>query len=97
MKINKDKVKKIAKLARLSLEDKDIDSMVSDLKNMLTFVNKLNELNTEDVAPLTHVHPDTNILREDRSTSLKIKTKILSNAPNHNSDYIKVPKVLRKK
>jgi len=97
MKINKEKVKKLAKLARLSFNKQEIESMVSDLEKMLKFVEKLNEVNTEDILPLTHIHQETNIYREDNQQTLDIKTKILKNAPNHNSDYIKVPKVLRKK
>jgi len=97
MKINKEKVKKLAKLARLNFDNKDIESMVSDLEKMLKFVEKLNEVNTEDISPLTHIHQDINIYREDKTHTLDIKAQILENAPNHNSDYIKVPKVLRKK
>ena len=97
MKINKEKVKKLAKLARLSLDNQDVESMVSDLQKMLKFVEKLNEINTENIPPLTHIHQNTNIYREDKANNLELKNKILNNAQNHNSDYIKVPKVLRKK
>ena len=97
MKINKSKVEKLAKLSRLSFNDQEIDAMISDLEEMLKFVDKLNEINTDDISPLTHIHGANNIYRNDYPKNLDIKTKILENAPNHNSDYIKVPKVLRKK
>ena len=97
MKINKLKVEKLAKLSRLSFNDQEIDAMISDLEEMLKFIDKLNEINTDDISPLTHIHLANNIYRDDYPKNLDIKTKILENAPNHNSDYIKVPKVLRKK
>ena len=97
MKINKSKVEKLAKLSRLSFNDQEIDAMISDLEEILKFVDKLNEINTDDISPLTHIHGANNIYRNDYPKNLDIKTKILENAPNHNSDYIKVPKVLRKK
>jgi len=97
MKINKLKVEKLAKLSRLNFNDQEIDAMISDLEEMLKFVDKLNEINTDDISPLTHIHGANNIYRNDYPKNLDIKTKILENAPNHNSDYIKVPKVLRKK
>jgi len=97
MKINKLKVEKLAKLSRLNFNDQEIDAMISDLEEMLKFVDKLNEINTDDISPLTHIHAANNIYRDDCPKNLDIKTQILENAPNHNSDYIKVPKVLRKK
>lgn len=97
MKINKLKVENLARLSRLSFSDKEMKSMVSDLEEILNFADKLNEINTDSISPLTHIHGANNIYRDDISKNLDIKTKILENAPNHNSDYIKVPKVLRKK
>ena len=97
MKINKLKVENLARLSRLSFSDKEMESMISDLEEILKFADKLNEINTDSISPLTHIHGANNIYRDDISKNLDIKTKILENAPNHNSDYIKVPKVLRKK
>ena len=97
MKINHDKVQKLAKLARLNFDNKETQAMIADLEKMLQFVDKLNEIDTDNVQPLTHLHQDTNIFRKDIVKNSDTKNSILSNAPNHNSDYIKVPKVLRKK
>ena len=97
MKINKEKVEKLAKLAYLSFEEDEAQSMVNDLKKILQFINKLDEVNTENVAPLTHIHNETNSIREDKVIQLDVKNSVLKNAPHHNSDYIKAPKVLRKK
>ena len=98
MKINKEKVEKLAKLAHLSFEGAEMNSMISDLEEMLYFVDKLNEVNTDGIAPLTHIHNNTNITREDQVVEIEnVKDEILENSPNHNSDYIKVPNLLNKK
>ena len=97
MKINKEKVKKLAKLANLNFDEEEMTNMISDLEEMLDFVNKLDEVNTEDVGPLTHIHDQNIIRREDQEVRLEgIKGQILKNSPSHNSDYIKVPNVLSK-
>ena len=56
MKINKEKIEKLAKLAYLSFDKEEMNRMISDLEEMLHFVNKLEEVNTDDIRPLTHVH-----------------------------------------
>lgn len=96
MEINKEKVEKLAKLAHLSFEKDEMNSMVIDLEKMLNFVNKLDEVDTENTTPLTHIHNKPNIVREDKVVQLDIKTAVLKNSPNHNSDYVKAPKVLSK-
>ena len=97
MDINKEKVKRLAKLARLSFNEIEMDGMVDDLKKILKFINKLDEINTDGVKPLIHIHDKVNILREDKTSHIDIKASILKNAPSHNSDYIKAPKVLKQK
>ena len=96
MKINKEIVNKLAKLARLNFSKDEADAMVSDLQKMLKFINKLNEINTDKTPPLNHIHSASNIYREDEVKKISIKSEILKNAPNKNSDYIKVPKVVKK-
>ena len=97
MEINKEKVQKLAKLARLMFTSKETKSMQVDLKKILTFINKLDELNADDVSPLTHIHNNAISTREDQAIKTNIKAEILKNSPNHNSDYVKVPKVLSTK
>ncbi|MAZ55404.1 MAG: Asp-tRNA(Asn)/Glu-tRNA(Gln) amidotransferase GatCAB subunit C [Flavobacteriales bacterium] len=99
MKINKEKVEKLAKLAYLSFDKEEMNRMISDLEEMLHFVNKLEEVNTDDIRPLTHVHSkNNNITRDDNVSNIDdVKSQILENSPNHNSDYIKAPNVLNKK
>tara|TARA_Y100000994_G_C15520183_1_gene371274 strand:+ start:268 stop:561 length:294 start_codon:yes stop_codon:yes gene_type:complete len=97
MKINKEKVEKLARLAHLSFNEKEMNKMIVDLEDMLHFVNKLDEVDTDDTSPLTHIHNKTNITREDQVVKINdVKDKILENSPNHNSDYIKTPNVLNK-
>ena len=94
MKIDKKNVNKLSKLARLSFNDDEAKTMLVDFQQMLKFVDKLAEVNTDNVTPLTHVHNDSNIYRSDKIYNLNIKEEVLKNAPNYNSDYIKVPKVI---
>ena len=97
MKINREKIQKLANLSRLNLSDSEIQDMLGDLQEILNFIDKLATINTDKIQPLTHIHQKTNIYREDNVTSVDIKRAILNNAPNHDSDYIKVPKVLKRK
>lgn len=96
MKINKPLIRKLSKLARLNFRKEAEENIFLDFKEMLKFINKLDEINTENIAPLTHVHDKTNFYREDAVINLDIKDSILENSPNHNSDYIKVPKIMKK-
>jgi aspartyl-tRNA(Asn)/glutamyl-tRNA(Gln) amidotransferase subunit C len=94
VKIDKETLDKIAHLARLEINEKDTDQMISDLTNMLTFVEKLNEVNTDGVEPLTTMSYEINSLREDEVKPHLDHDKALANAPKRDSDYFRVPKVL---
>ena len=96
MKINKEKVTTLGKLARLKFSDSEMENMLKDLKEIIKFVNKLDEINTDGVLPLTHIQHNRNNSREDVAITKDYKNFILDNSPNHNSDYIKVPKVILK-
>jgi aspartyl-tRNA(Asn)/glutamyl-tRNA(Gln) amidotransferase subunit C len=69
MKITRKEVEHVAKLARLALRDEEIDILTGQLSNILTYVEKLNELDTKNVDPTSHVLPIKNVLREDRKIS----------------------------
>ena len=97
MKINRDTVDQIAHLARLEFNDKDKEEIIKDLNNMLAFVEKLNELNTDGVEPLVYMTDEVNHLREDEPKLEISQKEALMNAPKHDSDYFKVPKVVEKK
>mgnify|MGYP001443917501 CR=1 FL=1 len=97
MKINQKKVQKLAKLAKLDLSKDKASSLLDDFRNMLGFINSLDEVNVENVAPLVHIHEKFNIYREDVSKKSNIKSSALKQSKNYNSDYFKVPKVIKKK
>ena len=94
MKLNKRLLEKLEKLARLDLSSDEKVEMLKDLSKILDFVDKLNEINTDNIEPLIHPHTTSNIYRNDISLNMDIKKEILENAPNKNSDYLKVPKVV---
>ena len=96
-KITKDIIEKLATLSRLEFDGKDKEEVLSDLKRMLNFVSKLNELDTSGVEPLIYMNDEMNMLRADEVKKEITQKEALSNAPKHDSDYFKVPKVVEKK
>ena len=96
MKINENKIKKLADLSHLSLDSEEIKNLFSDFKKILAFINKLEEVDTTSIEPLSHIHPISNIYREDIACQNKLKGIYLDKSRNHNSDYFKVPKVIKK-
>ena len=94
MPIDKNQVKKVAKLSRISLEDNKIDSLSKDLDSILTFVEKLNELDTKEVKTLKSIADKTLEARNDIVDDGKIKNDILKNSPEKNEDFFIVPKVI---
>jgi aspartyl-tRNA(Asn)/glutamyl-tRNA(Gln) amidotransferase subunit C len=94
MSIDKQTLEKIAHLARLELKPEDTDKMLSDMNNMLQFVEKLKEVNTEGVEPLVTMSHEINALREDENRPHLEREKALANAPKKDSQYFRVPKVL---
>lgn len=96
MKINTDTVDKIAHLARLEFENEAKEQIVKDMNNMLAFVDKLSELDTSNVEPLIYMSDEVNVLREDEIKSEITQQEALKNAPKHDSDYFKVPRMIEK-
>ena len=94
MLIDKDKIKHTAKLARISLEEKQIDSLSKDLSNIFNFIEKLSKINTDKVNPLTSILDQGLRTREDKVTDGDIRDKILENSPNKNEEFFIVPKVI---
>ena len=95
MKIDKETIQKIAHLARLEFDDKDEASMTRDMDKILNWVEKINELDTSNVEPLTNMSYEINRLREDKVGTHLEKEKGLKNAPKKDQDYFRVPKVLK--
>jgi aspartyl-tRNA(Asn)/glutamyl-tRNA(Gln) amidotransferase subunit C len=94
MHIDKVTLQKIAHLARLEFEEAGAEKMMADMTNILTWVEKLNEVDTEGVAPLTHMSVEENVLREDVSQASLAHADGLKNAPKKDQAYFRVPKVL---
>jgi len=94
MSIDKDKVKHISKLARISLDNKKISSLSKDLSSIIKFVEKLNELNTNTTKPLTSIINASLKPRKDEIKDGKIRDQILKNSPEKNEEFFVVPKVL---
>ena len=97
MKIDKSTVERLAKLSKLEFSEKEKLEMVEDFKKMVGFVDTLKEVDTEGVKPLIYVNEEaTNILRDDKVGSMLSSQDALKNAPEKDSSYIKVPKVVKK-
>ena len=94
MSIDKDTVKHIAKLARISLDEKKINSLSKDLSSIIEFIQKLNELNTEKIVPLTSIINASLRSRKDEVSDGKIRDQILKNSPEKNEEFFVVPKVI---
>lgn len=95
MSVTKDEVKHIAKLAKLEFNDEEINKYTDDLNEILGYVDKLNELDTEDVEPLSHPIEGSNVFREDKLKKSVDTEDALKNAPKSTSEYFKVPKVIK--
>ena len=94
MPIDKNQVKKVAKLSRISLDDKKLESLSKDLVSILSFVEELKKLDTKKIEPLTSIVDKTLEPREDKINDGKIKDQILKNSPNKNDEFFIVPKVV---
>ena len=94
MKIDKATLEKIAHLARLEITEKDIPKMIEDMDKMVAFVEKLNEVDTDNVEPLTTMSHEINAMREDEVKDQLPKEEVLKNAPKKDKDFFRVPKVL---
>ena len=94
MSIDKDRVKHISKLARISLDDKKIEGLAKDLSSIMKFIEKLNELNTDMTKPLTSIINASLRSRDDEVKDGKIRDQILKNSPDKNKEFFVVPKVI---
>jgi aspartyl-tRNA(Asn)/glutamyl-tRNA(Gln) amidotransferase subunit C len=97
MKIDHKTVDEIAHLARLEFEAGAKDEIANDMNRMLSFVEKLNELDTKGVQPLIYMTDESNVLREDVVKETITQKEALMNAPKKDSDYFKVAKVIDQK
>lgn len=94
--LSKDEVKNIAKLARIGIDEDEIESYQKDLSDILDYFKELQKLKTDDVEPIGHITGKSNVFRED-SRGEKAESEreaILKNAPERKGNHIKVKSVL---
>ena len=96
MSIDDKKIDSLAHLARLEFDDTQKQAIKGDLDRILEFCDQLNEVDTEGVEPLIYMSDEQNVLRSDEVKPGLPKSEVLKNAPSADSDYFKVPKVIKK-
>lgn len=96
MKISLDEIRHLAHLSRLEFSEEEMKDMQGDMDKILGFVDKINELDLEGVEPLIYLSEERNVLRADASKSILSKDEALKNAPDKDTDYFRVPKVLKR-
>ena len=94
MSIDQKTVKHIAKLARISINEKKAESLANDLNNIFKFIEKLNKLDTKNIEPLTSIVETKLFLRTDNIKHANIREQILENSPEKNKEFFVVPKVI---
>ena len=92
--ISTEEVRHVAQLSRLQLSDREVEHFTSQLGRVLDYVSKPNELNVEGVEPMAHALDLSNVLREDEARPGLGVDAALANAPDADSPFFKVPKVL---
>lgn len=92
--ISKEQVKHVANLARLEIDDKEADMFTTQLSSIIKYAEQLNELNTEDVKPTTHVLDLKNVLRKDEPSEWITKEEALKNAPDTQDGLFRVPSIM---
>ena len=94
MSIDLKTIKHISKLSSISVDEKNAEKLAGDLNSIFEFIEKLNELKTDNVEPLTSVVETTLKLRPDKVKSNNIREQIVKNSPQDNEDYFVVPNVI---
>ena len=93
-KIDEQQVRRVAMLGRLELSDAEVTQFSTQLSAIVEYIEKLNELDTDNVEPLAHCLPVHNVLREDVPRPSLSNEAALANAPEREDEYFKVPKIL---
>ncbi|MBK6836684.1 MAG: Asp-tRNA(Asn)/Glu-tRNA(Gln) amidotransferase subunit GatC [Bacteroidetes bacterium] len=97
MNIDTKIVDEVAHLARLEFDEKAKEEIIGDMNRMLSFVDKLSELDTSNVEPLIYMTDEVNVMRDDEPVVTITQEDALKNAPKRDSDYYKAPKVIEQK
>jgi aspartyl-tRNA(Asn)/glutamyl-tRNA(Gln) amidotransferase subunit C len=96
MEVNDQLIDKLASLSRLQFDATEKAAIKTDLQNMIQFIDQLNELDTTGVEPLLHMSDNVNVLRADEVQGSISRDEALKNAPVHDEQFFKVPKVIQK-
>jgi len=94
MKIDRESLQKIAHLSRLQIKPDEEASLLKSMDSVLSWMEQLNEVDTDGVEPLIHVMDEANNWRQDQGKNTLLRNEALANAPSKNSSYIMVPKVI---
>ena len=97
MKLSKEEVEHVAKLARLAVSEGEKEAFSRQLSEILTYIGKLNELDTSKVQPTSHVLDLSNVLRDDVIRESLSTTDVLANAPDRVNDFFRVPKIIEER
>ena len=92
--ITREDVEHVAELARLALTAAEKEQFIAQLNHILTYIGKLNELDTAGVEPTSHVIPLSNVLREDEVRPSLAREMVLQNAPEESHSFFKVPRII---
>ncbi|MEE1944085.1 Asp-tRNA(Asn)/Glu-tRNA(Gln) amidotransferase subunit GatC [Pedobacter sp. KR3-3] len=96
MKIDQQTVYKVADLARIEIAANEVDTLTVEMNKILTFMEKLNELDTTGVKPLVYMNESANVWREDVAKQEISTADGLKNAAKHNESFFFVPKIIEK-
>lgn len=94
MKITKQEVEHVAHLARLTLSEEELHNITGQLDNILSYVDKLAELDTSEVQPTTHVFSVSNAFRDDEVKESLSQSEAVKNGPRHDGEMFQVPRVI---
>ena len=94
MKIDKNTINKIARLSRIKLDDQESEDYIKDLNSILEWVEQLNEVNTDNIEPLSNISSSILPKRVDLSNDVNSSEEILKNAPDKLEGFFAVPKVV---
>jgi len=96
MQVDDALISKLSRLAMLDFNEAEKEEIKADLEKMIGFVDKLKELDTTGIEPLLHMTGNNNMLREDEVKNMLSQQEALKNAPLHDNQFFKVPKVIKK-
>ena len=96
MEVNNKLIQDLSRLAKLKFDEQAAEKMKGDLDKIIGFVDKLSEIDTEGIEPLIYLSEEVNVLRADAIANEVSQESALKNAPQKDSDYFKVPTVLKK-